>query len=220
MQKKERKKDHCLATRFSKFNFFFIFMTIYPGTRSLDAEIHIDFDKKEINMDYNLNKLGSPYNSNESVILKNEFDNLTKKEKIIKIIKVFFIWYFTIFYYAFIVPEITFLTERNFIKNKNYQIEHQRILKYCQSITSGIHVRKFEGPFKNNKLECKIPRNIWFSYTMEKDFEKEIKSISLLRNFETTKIFGIYEKIAQCGWKIIFEFKNPPQEGSLILEYV
>jgi hypothetical protein len=187
-------------------------MTVYPGNKSLDAEITLNFENGTVLMDYSLNKYGSPYSSNTSTTLYNQWKNQTIQTKIyylLKSIPLIFISIVT----SFIVPCFTFLNKHGLIKSTNAQYQYQRFLRWIYSNTLGIYVQRKGGSIDTTELIFYFPNNIFFEYKLKGDYEKQIESISLLRNFARHMIFGKFEKIRQRGWKIIFRFRNPPKDG-------
>lgn len=193
-------------------------MTTYSGNKSLDAEISLDFNTGEILMDYSLNDKGDPYQSNTSVTIKDDLKELPKKDKAKAYLKATgFVC--ALVAYGFTAHLLTFLLQHGWIKNKNYQIEHQKILKYLIMNTHGIDQKVFEAPLDTTELKYKLYNNLWFNYQLEGDFQTEIEKIQLKRHFETTKRFGKFEQIKQHGWDLIFTFKTPPQTGKCVIEH-
>jgi hypothetical protein len=191
-------------------------MSIYSGNKSLDAEIEMDFTKGKIKMDYSLNVIGDPYSSNSSVTIKNDFNNPSLK--IYEFVRrlAFMI---AILAYTGTGHLMTFCIERGWIKNKNYQVEHQKILKYIVSNTFGVKLVTIEAPIFESEVVYRIPNNLYFNYKLYGECESEIEKISLKRHFEKSKYFEKYNKIQQHGWDVIFNFRKPPQTGKCIIEY-
>lgn len=194
-------------------------MTIYHGNKSLDAEIFVDLKTGEMVMDYTLNKVASRYSSNDSAVLKDEFESLPNKQKWIEVVKRIPASLFGLAYLVFTVPVVTFALHRGILKNENYQVEHQKFMKkiYVESIFSVQEV--IEGPQDRNSIEIYLPNNLWMQYNLEGEYQKEVKSIELKRRFVTRKKFGIYEQIVQRGWNLIFTFEHPPQSGRCVVEH-
>lgn len=195
-------------------------MTVYSGDKSLDAEIHLDLVNGSIEMDYSLNKKGSIYDSNHSVKIKDDFGELPKNKKIKEFFKRLPIFYLALSYTVFVCPILTYLLHHNIIRNKNYQVEHQRILKWLYSSVEGTRKIIINSPLESAKVVCPIRTNIWVGYELEGEFQQEIKKISLKRHFETIMRFGGYEQEKQNGWELVLEFHHPPQSGRGIIEYI
>jgi hypothetical protein len=170
-------------------------------------------------MDYTLNKFGNPYSSNDSTVLESEFRAASKKLKI-----VYGIWLIILIMAAvpveLIMSLITTLTHCGLIKNPKFQYYWQIYLKFFFSNLSGIDEQSHKGRLLENNLIFKIPTNLWLEYRIDGEYRDKIKSISLLRNFVNRKLFGRFHKKVQRGWKVVFEFTDPPQNGSVTITYV
>jgi hypothetical protein len=195
-------------------------MSLYSGDKSLDAEIFIDLETGKLLMDYSLNEKGSDYSSSTSCELKNDFKKLPFKRRIIEVCKRIPATMFLIGYCFATMPIITFLLKHKIIKNKNYQIEHQLLLKQLFSNNLIVHQKIREGALREPVIVFWFSRNIWMSYKLEGEYQKEIKSIALKRHFQKMKLYGLYEQVRQNGWDLIFEFNHTPQSGSCIVENV
>lgn len=189
----------------------------YVGGKSLDAEITLDFEKDEIQMDYSLNPLSSPYSSNTSCVLKG--DRNFRRLGPINCVKKLFVFVFFVAYNTITTPIMAFLTERGFIKNKNYQVEHQRILKEIYTIVWGRSQLIFDTAQIERTIRIPLRTNIWCDYKMEGDYKDQIRKISLKRRFTNQIYFG-KSATQQIGWELIFEFRQPPKNGSLIVEWI
>jgi len=194
-------------------------MTEYAGTKSLDAEIVLDFIKKNVTMDYTLNKFGSPHNSNYSVTLNNTFRNLPFFQKIIQSSTSVGIMVLLTIPIVFVMPIMTFCTERNWITNPKIQYNYQKILKYSMLSTRGMYEQVKDGELPEPMLMFCISNNMWFEYELSGEYQDKIKSVSLKRKFITHYVFGTYPKQQQHGWNVIFEFTDIPKSGSCILRH-
>lgn len=196
-------------------------MSDYVGHKSLDAEVTIDFLNNILEMDYSFNDKGNPYSSNTTTVLKDDLKELEKTNKKeayrLKIKHSFYGLYFSL-YEVTVSPIITCLTERGWVKNKVWLIEHQKINRMLSLNSRGKVIIKKEGPLFENMLIIHLNNNMWLRYSLEGKYKQEISSIILKRNF--IKIFydNKYEKIKQDGWNLIFTFKNPPKSGSVTIE--
>lgn len=194
-------------------------MTLYPGTKSLDAEIALNFFDGNIVMDYSLNKFGSPYESNTSTILASEWKTTSIVLKFI-----YLVWLgillLALFAVALIVTTMTFLSYHRFVTNHKIQYYYQSYLKFFYSNLKGISEQSSTGQLYSNQLIFIIPNNLWIEYELSGEYQNKIKVISLLRNFINRKRFGRFAEKVQWGWKIVFEFVDIPQSGSCIIRYV
>lgn len=193
-------------------------MTTYAGNKSLDAEIYLDLKSGEMTMDYSMNKFGDPYNSNYCCT-KNDFKKEPFSVILFEYLSIFPYSLFLISYMAFLVPLIAFAYSKNLIKTKNFQIEHQRLLKTLVTKVRGSYIQEVMGPIKSYIIGFVIPHNLFIQYTLDGDFEKYVSSISLKRNMEKSLFRGKYEIISQRGWAIEFEFIQPPQNGTCKIIY-
>jgi hypothetical protein len=195
-------------------------MTAYPGTKSHDAEITLDFINKNVIMDYSLNKYGSMLESSTSAVIKDSLKTTS------------FLWYlkdFIIFIFQVIVCLIptmvigllmTILLEYKIITNSKVHYLYQRLLKYTFSGVMGITKQSHSGELLEPKLVFHIPRNLWFEYNLSYDYKDYIKSVSLKRCFRIYYMFGKYPRQQQFGWDVILEFTNIPKNGSCELKYI
>lgn len=194
-------------------------MTLYPGTKSLDAEITLNFFDGNIVMDYSLNKFGSLYESNTSTILESEWQSASKILK-----SIYIIWLgvlgLALFAVVIIVTIMTFLSYHRFVTNHKIQYYYQSYLKFFYSNLKGTSEQSFDGLLHQNQLTFTIPTNLWIEYELTGEYQSKIKSISLLRNFVDKKRFGRFKEKIQHGWKVVFEFTDIPQSGSCIIKYV
>jgi hypothetical protein len=188
-------------------------MSFYAGTKSLDAEITLNFENKELLMDYSLNSSGDPYSSNNTVIINDEFENLPRweqrKQNLFGILKIWGI----IPILLVIMPTVTFLTENKWFKSPERHYKYQKFLKYLLSNTTGVYEQKKSGELGGSVVEFIMPNNVWFEYQLEGEYQEKIKNISLKRNLITHLKFGKYRRQKQKGWKVIFEFASPPTNG-------
>ena len=194
-------------------------MTDYTGAKSLDAEIILDLESGTVEMDYSLNKFGNPYSSNNSVITESEFKNLDKKQKNK--------WAFrstlyAIFTVALLIEQVFFvnLTNKGYIKNKNYQIEFQKLLREGMINAGYSEEQSVTGSLNDTKHVFHIPSNLWLKYELDGDYQTLIKKISLKRHMRYVKRFGTFRELRQHGWDVIFEFISPPSKGGCFIEYV
>lgn len=195
-------------------------MTEYSGDKAFDAEMFIDLQTGELTMDYTLNTTADILDSNSGVTLKNEFREQPRKIIILENIRSMIIMLFSVIYLGITMPLLVRGFHKGWIKNKNYQIEHQKLLKYMFSNCRGTDFEIIDAPIKEHVLTVHLNNNMWISYKLEGDFETEIKTIALKRSFKKTMIYGKYERIRQNGWDLIFEFNKPPQTGKCIVEHL
>jgi hypothetical protein len=187
-------------------------MTVYPGNKSLDAEITLNFENGTVLMDYSLNRFGSPYQSNDSTILYNQYRNLQPIERLKEeTIHLFFILLFLGL--IPIIPIMTFLNSHQIVNQPNIQYKYQKYLRWVFLNAFGSYIQSKGGPLNNDELTFIIPNNLWVEYNLRGDYQEKVKSISLLRNFVRYMLDGKFEKIQQRGWKVVLKFKSPPQNG-------
>lgn len=112
-------------------------MSFYAGVKSLDAEITLNFENKELLIDYSLNTSGDPYSSNNTVVINDEFKNLPLGEQRKQNLLGFFKVMGAILSLAVIMPTMTFLTENKWFKSPEQHYKYQRFLKYLLLNTTG-----------------------------------------------------------------------------------
>lgn len=193
-------------------------MTLYPGTKSINAEIILDFIAGTVTMDYSLNKFGSPY-LNITTRNNSEWREAKTLTKLRYGIQEFFCFIALVLFMP-IMTTMTILVENKIIKSPKLQYHCQNILRWCIEHSIGTMQQSREGILKDVILKFRIPINIWFSYKLSGEYQDKIKSISLLRNYITFVRFGKFREEQQDGWNIVFEFTDPPQHGSATITYV
>lgn len=189
------------------------------GNKSLDAEIFMDLKTGEVTFDYTLNQIASPFNSNTSAVIKDEFLDLPFKVRFWETCKKIPVATLSFFYIVITVPLITGLMCKGILKNKAWQVEHQKLLKWFYVDGRFSNNVVVNGPLENNRYKIWLPNNLWFEYHMEGDFKTMMKGMSLTRHFYTTKKFGEYTQIRQGGWDLEFVFDGIPQTGSCTVEH-
>lgn len=195
-------------------------MTDYSGDKAFDAEMFIDLHTGKVTMDYTLNTNADIMDSNSGVELKDDFGKLPFKSTIKDCTYSVLTGLFSTLYLSITFPILLYGCHKGWIKNKNYQIEHQKLLKYLAVNTRGTVIEIIDAPIKEHTLKVHLRNNMWVSYKLEGDFETKSKSIALKRSFRKTMVFGKYERIQQHGWDLIFEFNKPPQNGKCIVEHL
>lgn len=194
-------------------------MTLYAGTKSFDAEIILNFIEGSVTMDYTLNKYGNFFESNTSTVLESEF-----KSKSVSVKLIYLLWNFILLLANPLVLcgmiSMGFLGNKKIITNPKIQYYWQCYLKFFYSNLNGIDEQSHEGKLYENKLTFTIPNNLWLEYELKGEYQNKIKSISLLRNIVNRKQFGKFHKRMQRGWKVVFEFIEPPQNGSVKIVYL
>lgn len=193
-------------------------MVDYVGARSLDAEITLDFIKKEVLMDYSLNKFGCPLESNTSTVMNSSFRNLSVFERAYQFgLSVVRMSVFTPVLLC--SPVITYLAHFNLIQNPKIHSLYQKFLAYTFKNVSGVFEQTKIGKLYEPTLTFYIRDNVWFEYALEGDYQDKIKSVSLKRRFVTHYLYGKYRREVQRGWNVIFEFTEIPQNGSCVLKH-
>ena len=195
-------------------------MPIYPGTKSLDAEITLNFSDNTICMDYSHNDHGNPYRSNDSVVYNSEWRNLSRYNRI-KQALLTTVMMFSIFIISLYVSLITFLSTKNLIRSPRFQLAHQRFLRwYYMNIKGVVIITKRTTTNDSNLLIIPIPNNLWIKYEMEGEFQENIESIALIRHFNDYLRFGKWKELRQNGWDLIFRFKTVPRTGFVKVQYI
>jgi hypothetical protein len=193
-------------------------MSTYYGDKALDAEIYLDLISGDLTMDYSLNKHSNGIDSNR-LVLKDEYKHAPQFEKFKKSLSNIPWLIFSIMYSTTMLIIITHLGSRGKLKNKNYQIEHQKIMKEMSERLYGTFQFTLEAPFHEKVVTAHVRKNLWIKYTLEGECQDKIKSISLKRNFSTRTFLG-YKTVGQRGWSLTFEFTDVPQTGRCIIEHV
>jgi len=183
-------------------------MNAYKALKSIDAEIILDLERGKAIFDYSLNKYASPLDSNHSCYLSKE--RINESWIWIKIKSILS------FIYIFCISDFVAGFVNYFPK---YQYTHQKLLKLTNLNVCGMIEEAEYGEQKTNKIKFHINNNIWFDYTLEGDYKDQIKKVSLLRHF-VRKSFGRFIKHRQDGWDVIFEFKEPPKHGNVVLRSI
>ncbi len=192
-------------------------MTEYIGERSHDAEIVVDFFKKNVTMDYTLNRYGNPHNSNGSAVLSDKLRSIPFTIQIYEGTRAALIYFCVWIPAGLMMPVMTSLVENKIITNGNIHYKYQQLLKYGMANTHGLIEQKKSGQLFESTFSFKIKNNIWFEYELYGEYQDKIKTISLRRNFINKLMFGKYPKVQQSGWNVIFEFDGIPQSGSCIM---
>jgi len=193
-------------------------MSTYYGDKSLDGEIYLNLITGNLTMDYTLNKHGSSYDSN-CLTLSNEHAAAPALEKLKKWTRTLPISCFALVYFMTMIPLITFLNSHGLLKNKQYQVEHQRIMKELCARCWGTYLIVKDAPFKESVVSVYVRNNLWLGYTLDGECQDKIKSIALTRNFMTHTLWG-YKIIRQRGWTLTFEFTGIPLTGKCVVEHV
>lgn len=193
-------------------------MGVYSGDKSLDAEIYLNLITGELTMDYSMNKYGTPYNSNE-LELKNDLRTMPRVLRLKRVATNIIFGIFMIMY-GFTAAVLTYLTTHGKVKNKNYQVEHQKLMKYVSERCFGIVRYQLDAPIRELVVTVPLRRNLWVGYTLEGECRDKIKSIALKRRIVTHILEGKYHRQSQSGWNLIFEFTDYPQTGKCIIDYV
>lgn len=193
-------------------------MGVYSGDKSLDAEIYLNLITGELTMDYSMNKYGTPYNSND-LVLTNDLRNMPRNLRLKRIATNLLFTTFMIMY-GMTTAVLTFLTAHGKVKNKNYQIEHQKLMKYVSERCFGIVTYEIEAPIRELVVTVPLRRNLWVGYNLNGECRDKIKSIALKRRIVTHILEGKYRRESQSGWNLILEFTDYPQTGKCIIEYV
>jgi hypothetical protein len=192
-------------------------MSRYAGLKSLDAEIDLDLVLGEIRMDYSLSKI--PAIDSSSLILDSEWRALPIVTKLKYAA-------FMIFLLAASLPVgilmlfMTIASENGKITDSNIQYKYQNFLRWYALSINGLSEQLQEGQLRDTVLEFNIQRNVWFEYKLTGDYQEKVKKISLRRRFISFKRYGIFSETRQVGWKVIFEFTEPPQSGKCLIRYV
>lgn len=191
-------------------------MTEYSGNKALDAEITLDFLKKNLTMDYSLNKFGSPYESNTTTTINDSFRVLPLKMRLAESI----VAGSTLLCgmpFMMLSPFHTFFTEHKIITNPMIHYKYQQILKYVLIHTRWMVEQSKSGELFEPVLTFRLQNNVWFEYELDGEYQDKIKTISLKRRFIKKYLFGKYPREQQVGWNVIFEFTEIPKSGSCIL---
>lgn len=192
-------------------------MTEYSGAKSLDAEITLDFLKKDITMDYTLNEFGNLHDSNTSTIMHDTFRELSFKMRLAEAVVAVstLLCGFPLFLFS---PFHTFCVEHKIITNPAYHYKYQQMLKYIMIHTRWVAEQSKYGELFEPTLTFGLQNNLWFEYKLDGEYQAKIKTISLKRRFVKFYKYGKYSREQQVGWNVIFEFTGIPKSGSCILQ--
>lgn len=194
-------------------------MSIYAGSRALDAEIVLDLSKGEVTMDYSLNHFGNIFNSNRSVTTNSEWMDMPLKERLkwaaymtgMELLGPFMALYML---YG------TIIMNSKFVKDPNAQHDYQKIIKWYYGQTRGIAEQVREGRLAESFLKFELPNNMWLTYEMTGEYQDKARKISFLRNMVTQYKFGKFRREKQDGWNFVIEFAEPPAHGSCTIKYI
>lgn len=188
------------------------------GNKSLDAEIYIDLVKGDITFDYSSNAIASPYNSNTSAVKLDEFGDLPLWEQWREGIRRTPVIILFILYNVVTTPIVTWCMHRGYLKRKEWQVEHQKLLKwfYVDNLCGKRQI--IAGPLDQKFLRVWLQHNMWFEYNLDGDFKDMVTKISLVRHYDNLLMFGKYNKIRQDGWDIEFQFCDIPQTGKCTID--
>jgi len=186
---------------------------IHKGLKSTDAEIILDLEKGQAIFDYSLNKF-QEYDSNSSCLLHEEG---TKKAIFFRNMRILFFPVWLSVLTILIIPLSWYGIFSN--KHPKYQYRYQKMLKNYHEMRGGIVEESIIGKQESKQIKFVLPCNIWFEYKLDGDFNLKIKKISLLRRFVKTEHLGITSHI-QSGWNLIFEFKESPDYGNVVVRYL
>lgn len=194
-------------------------MTRYAGVKSLDAEITLNLLDGNISIDYTHNSSGNPFESNRSATIYSEWKDAPFLTKFLYALWWEITHFVMPFGLIFYVPIMTWLGSRQMLSPES-QYKHQKFLKWYYIQSSGIRVQRIAGKNDRKTVLFHIDANVWLEYNLCGDYRDKIKSISLKRNFQLFKRFGVFNELRQNGWNVIFEFTEPPQHGSCKIFHV
>ncbi|MDD3967144.1 MAG: hypothetical protein PHP63_08885, partial [Candidatus Marinimicrobia bacterium] len=174
-------------------------MTQYTGTKSLDAEFELDFKTRTILFDYSKNNLAGFGDSNHSALLPGStWLNLPLKTRIKPAAADTFVRMFSVFIDLGVLG-LTILS-RWFSSNESLHLYYQQMLKWLFIARSGTYVQEISGSIPSKNIKFVLENNIWFSYNLDGDYEKNLERIYFLRRFVKFKRYGQFEEMRQCGW--------------------
>ena len=192
----------------------------YEGSKSLGAEIYVNFERGEVRMDYSSNYVHDPFESNTSVVTdsSNEWLNNPFWIKL----PLLLIYSSKLLYLCCIAIEmfvVTLLMQQKLFP-KQFQYPYQSFLRWFFTNFNGVFEESSGGNLKGTILKISIPKNIWFDYELSGDYENFIKEISFERRLKKFRKFNMYNLFVQDGWMLTFEFTESPQEGNCTVRYV
>lgn len=188
-------------------------MTRYAGVKSLDAEITLNLLDGNIVLDYTHNSNGNPFESNRSATIYSEWKDASFPTRFIYVLWWEITHFVMIFGLIFYMPIMTWLGSRQMLSPET-QYKHQKFLKWYYIQSEGIHVQRIAGKYDRKTILFHIDANVWLEYKLCGDYKDKVQKISLKRNFQLFKRFGVFNELRQNGWNVIFEFSEPPQHGS------
>ncbi len=192
----------------------------YSGNKSLDAEIVLDFKSGNLIMDYSNNHLALPRDSNTSAFLdKGELHTAPLKTRLKWAAISQYFGVLIVIPYMLYIPYFTLWTKIHGV-NAQGQYDHQELLRYINFIFRGTAEVTKTGSLIEHDLVFIIPNNMWWEYELEGEYQDQIASLALVRNFITYYRFGRFKSIRQNGWKVVFRFKELPQSGSCVVRYI
>lgn len=194
-------------------------MSLYSGTKSLDAEIKINFLDNTVTMDYSKND-GNYANSNTSIVYDSEWDNLPDLYKalysiFIGVSNLIVVPFIVLFY---VVP-LSYLQTRGYVTSESIHYRHQKIMKWL-FLHSGTRsgTTKTVVTVTSKRQVVYVGLNVWMHYDLSESAQKHIESIELVRHFNTFYRYGRYKETRQHGWDAIFTFSEVPIDGTIIIQ--
>lgn len=198
---------------------------LYSGTRSLDAEITINFEDATVSMDYSKNDPLFSGDSNCALAYNRSIVKASWKDKM-----TFFIETFAMMTCIPLVagPYMLLATAMQdiswapaYFHSEKFHLAHQKRMKWLserRNSNSGTIERTQHVDRK--VVVFTIPCNIWMHYELNTSAREQIDRIQLLRHFDKFFLHGKYEEIHQKGWDVIFTFKEIPVDGTVTLQFV
>lgn len=192
--------------------------TIYSGTKSVDAEIVINFSNNSVVMDYSNNEKGAEGNSDYGLYYESEWKTLPVPVRL----KQAFITTFALFVerliLPFIVVTVTLLQSNGYLLSEKHQYAMQQLRKwFCVNKLGTVEIIQ---RITSTNTVIHIPHNLWVQYELSDNASKYIQEIRLIRHFDNFYRFGKYHEIRQNGWDIVFIFTTLPENSLVSVRYV
>ena len=192
---------------------------LYPGTKSVDAEIKIDFIDSCVVMDYTRNfGQSADFDSNSGVYYNSDWDDEGILPRLKQATLSAFLLCFQSFIVLFLIFPVSVLQSKGILVSPKYQVGSQKFRKWvCSNIKGVVEVIT---KISTTRTVLHIPNNLWVEYELSESAKGVIASIELLRHFDNYYRFGKWHEIRQNGWDVIFTFSSLPENSYVLVKYV
>lgn len=193
----------------------------FIGSKSLDAEIYINFSDNSITMDYSKNNDDTSLllDSNHSISYYGEwldYPLTLRLKQSAKTVAILFL-IFPIFMPIYTLVSTLFLNSR-FGTGPSWHYADQRFKKWAYVNVRGLD--EIITKIDSSCVKVHIPNNLYLAYEMSDDAAAKVISIRLVRSFLNHYRYGFSHEIRQSGWDLIFDFNGVPENSFVSVKYI